>query len=157
MNLTCSLFTQIFYVLNRFQLSKVKVCCVDLLTCSCHFSSSEQWPSQFSEALWVKQDWLPLTFNPEIWDYMKSKNTKTRSYFSGGAGLSSRHLFHLYLPVRALPQRPCWVSQSHGQFGDSHNNTSEWTSFIVLFRLAADPFVHCLCRCWHIYSMLCPL
>lgn len=38
----------------------------------------------------------------------------------GGAGLSPRHLLHLHLPIRALPQRPRRLPQGDGQSGETH-------------------------------------
>ena len=47
----------------------------------------------------------------------------------GGAGLSSRRLFHLHLPVRALPQRPSGLSEGHGESGEKCR--PDWATYTV--------------------------
>ena len=56
----------------------------------------------------------------------------------GGAGLSSRRLFHLHLPVRALPQRPSGLSQGHGESGGKMLTGLNHTYWFFVIQMISD-------------------
>lgn len=47
----CACINQIPFVLDRFQPSRTKVCCLGRLTCCCHFCYWQRCPSPYSEDL----------------------------------------------------------------------------------------------------------
>lgn len=71
------------FCVTRFQWSRRKACCLGLLTCFCHFCYWEQWPSHFSEDLWVKPResfWICPALQlviTEIWGHKHSMVTVT--------------------------------------------------------------------------------
>lgn len=71
------------FCVTRFQWSRRKACCLGLLTCFCHFCYWEQWPSHFSEDLWVKPResfWICPALQlliTEIWGHKCSVVTET--------------------------------------------------------------------------------
>lgn len=149
-------FAEIVSVLTRFQWSRRKVCCLDLLTCFSHFCYSEQRPSLFSGDLWVKLrgNLSSITFT-DHWGHVYSMVTITppallQVVLDCPLDTCFTYIYQ-YEPYLKDPVGfPRIMVSLEKKYTDTHLIKTN------IFLTENWSFLYHYCRCWCICSMLCP-